>query len=95
MKCSLYTIGQWESARPDSVVFVRAFYSVEEPGKIKSVQGYVKARKRILLSDGHYCLKDCCRKVVWNADGHCYIGNFQKRAKRYDIHLDQPTNKPK
>jgi len=91
----LYTSDRWKAARPESVVFLCFIHSAVEPGKVESVQGFIKTKKRILLSDGRYCLKNCCLQAVWNSDGHCYVGNFRKRRRKYDIPLDQQTNEPK
>ena len=91
----LYTSDRWKTASPESVVFLCFIHSAVEPEKVESVQGFIKTKKLIQLADGRCCLKNCCLPAVWDSAGHCYLGNFQKRRRKYDISFDQQTNEPK
>lgn len=84
----LFTVKQWESAKPKSVVYDRICYSGQHIGKVLVVHGFVKVIKRIPLAKGRSQRKACFRKAIWNASGECRIGRFHIREQKYDIPLE-------
>ena len=87
MNQGLFTTKQWESAKPSSVVFDEIHYSKGQPGKVSSVRGFIKLRKKVHMSDGHTQRKPCVRRADWDSSGRCFLGDFRIRGQKYDIPL--------
>lgn len=87
MDQALFSTKQWESAKPAPVVYDHIFYSEKHPGRVTSVHGFIKLRRRVQMSNGHSQRKPCVRKAIWDAEGRCLIGDFRIRAQKYDIPL--------
>lgn len=83
----LHTTKQWESVKPNNIVYNHVFYSAKQPGKVLVVHGFIKKTMFVPVRPGVKQRKDCYLKAVWNYAGQCRLATHALRAPKYDIPL--------